>query len=104
MVMGDVVGRLWSARHAERLTGEKLLLIRPLALGAGGALRATTKLVVAVDRLGAGPGERVLIAHGSRVRDLTVGVGIPDKDVVIAIVDDHDLPVATGPGSGKGRS
>jgi microcompartment protein CcmK/EutM len=45
---------------------------------------------VAVDRLGAGPGDRVLTAHGSRVRDLTVGETVPLKDVVIAIVDGVD--------------
>ena len=43
--------------------------------------------VVAIDRLGAGPGDRVLIAHGTRVRDLTVGEAVPLKDIIIAIVD-----------------
>ena len=42
---------------------------------------------VAIDALGAGPGELVLVAHGSRVRDLTVGETACDKDIVIAIVD-----------------
>jgi hypothetical protein len=44
-------------------------------------------LIVAVDGLGAGPGERVIVAHGSRVRDLTVGPAVADKDIVVAIVD-----------------
>lgn len=43
--------------------------------------------IVAVDALGAGPGELVLVAHGSRCRDLTVGAAVAAKDVVIAIVD-----------------
>jgi microcompartment protein CcmK/EutM len=42
---------------------------------------------VALDRLGAGPGDRVLTAHGSRVRDLTLGETVPAKDLIIAIVD-----------------
>lgn len=46
--------------------------------------------MVAVDCLGAGPGDRVLVAHGSRVRDLTVGERVPLKDVIIAIVDGTD--------------
>jgi ethanolamine utilization protein EutN len=83
MLIGDVVGRMWAAQKAGGLTGQTLLLVRPL-----GASGASTRLIVAVDRLGAGPGERVIVAHGSRVRDLTVGVGVPDKDVVVAIVDD----------------
>jgi ethanolamine utilization protein EutN len=44
-------------------------------------------LVVAVDRLGAGVGDQVLVAHGSRVRDLTLGPLVPVKDVIVAIVD-----------------
>jgi ethanolamine utilization protein EutN len=47
--------------------------------------------VVAVDRLGAGPGDRVLVAHGSRVRDLTLGEAVPVKDVIVAIVDGVEL-------------
>ena len=50
------------------------------------AARATaahppTGLIVAVDGLDAGPGDRVIVAHGSRVRDLTVGEDVADKDV-----------------------
>jgi ethanolamine utilization protein EutN len=87
MVMGRVVGRLWAARKAAGLDGRKLLLVRPET--AGGA--ETTRLIVAVDGLDAGPGDRVIVARGSRVRDLTVGAEVADKDVVIAIVDGHQL-------------
>jgi ethanolamine utilization protein EutN len=87
MLMGRVVGRLWAVRQAAGLDGRKLLLIRPET--ASGA--ATTRLIVAVDGLDAGPGDRVIVAHGSRVRDLTAGAGVADKDVVIAIVDGHQV-------------
>jgi ethanolamine utilization protein EutN len=87
MLIGEVVGRLWAARRADTLAQQKLLLIRPLT--AAGAL--TRRLVVAVDGLEAGPGDRVIVAHGSRVRDITVGEGVADKDVVVGIVDDHVL-------------
>jgi ethanolamine utilization protein EutN len=87
MLMGRVVGRLWAARQAAGLDGRKLLLIRPET--ASGA--ETTRLIVAVDGLDAGPGDRVIVAHGSRVRDLTVGAAVADKDVVIAIVDGHQV-------------
>lgn len=42
---------------------------------------------VVVDRLGAGPGELVLVAHGSRCRDLTLDPRVPTKELVVAIVD-----------------
>jgi ethanolamine utilization protein EutN len=75
MRLARVIGAVWGARHAEGLDGAKLLI---------------TDRGVAIDRLGAGPGDRVLVAHGSRVRDLTVGEAVPLKDVVIAIVDGTD--------------
>jgi ethanolamine utilization protein EutN len=86
MLLGRVVGRLWAARQAEGLAGRKLLLIRPETAGG-----VSTRLVVAVDGLDAGPGDRVIVAHGSRVRDLTVGENVADKDVVIGIVDGHEM-------------
>jgi ethanolamine utilization protein EutN len=94
MLIGEVVGRLWASRQADGLAGRKLLLIRPLG---GNPPAAQAGLVVAVDGLGAGPGERVIVAHGSRVRDITVGEAVADKDIVVAIVDDLHLdPSAVG--------
>jgi ethanolamine utilization protein EutN len=91
MLIGEVVGRLWASRQAEGLGGRRLLLVRPLVGPTDGRAVPGPALVVAVDGLGAGPGERVLVAHGSRVRDLTVGPGVADKDIVVAIVDDFQI-------------
>ncbi len=89
MRLARVIGPLWGARHAAGLDGVKLLEVA--VLGAAGDARGETGArAVAVDGLGAGPGELVLIAHGSRVRDLTVGERVADKDVVVAIVDGVD--------------
>ena len=87
MILGRVVGRLWAARQAAGLNGRKLLLVRPeTATG-----DVSPRLIVAVDGLAAGPGDRVLVAHGSRVRDLTVGAEVADKDIVVGIVDDSAI-------------
>ena len=94
MIIGEVVGRLWASRQAETLAGQKLLLVRPLAARADDGTAPTRRLVVAVDGLDAGPGDRVIVAHGTRVRDITVGDGVADKDVVVAIVDDLHLASA----------
>jgi ethanolamine utilization protein EutN len=80
MLLGRVVGAVWGAKHASGLDGAKLLTIE----NANGAR------VTAIDRLGAGVGDRVLVAHGSRVRDLTVGETVALKDVVVAIIDGVD--------------
>ncbi|HTA21016.1 MAG TPA: EutN/CcmL family microcompartment protein [Polyangia bacterium] len=90
MVIGEVVGRLWASRQAGTLSGQKLLLVRPLtATGRG------TRLIVAVDALDAGPGDRVIVARGSRVRDVTVGETVAAKDVVVGIVDGSEPAIGS---------
>lgn len=86
MLLARVVGPVWGAQHASGLHGHKVLELRTVH---GGRL-------CAVDALGAGPGEWVLVAHGSRVRDLTVGATVAEKDIVIAIVDGLDCPGLSG--------
>jgi ethanolamine utilization protein EutN len=128
MLIGEVVGRLWASRQADGLAGRKLLLVRPLSgdgngggagdtTGLGGSTARAARggrpgLIVAVDGLGAGPGERVIVAHGSRVRDITVGETVADKDIVVAIVDDLHVdpwadrrvgPAASARATTKGR-
>ena len=103
MLIGEVIGRLWASRQADGLAGRKLLLVRPLGFAGrgGGGLPgvpvSSRGLIVAVDGLGAGPGERVIVAHGSRVRDLTVGAEVADKDVVVGIVDDLHIDEVAAP-------
>ena len=105
MRLARVIGQVWGARQAEHLGGHRLLRLQPLALPLtppdglaeqraplrAEQLAARGELLVAVDGLGAGPGELVLVAHGSRCRDLTVGDDVPTKEVVIAIVDDAEI-------------
>lgn len=89
MRLGRVVGAVWGAKHAAGLDGCKLLVVEDASGGR----------VTAIDKLGAGVGDRVLVAHGTRVRDLTVGETVALKDVVIAIVDGVDV-AADGAGVG----
>ena len=77
MLLARVVGPVWGARHADGLHGHKILEVET---------RSGAR-VCALDGLGAGPGEWVLVAHGSRVRDLTLGATAADKDIIVAIVD-----------------
>lgn len=80
MRLGTVIGPIWGSQHAAGLDGRKLLRV---ALDAGGE-------IVVVDDLRAGEGDRVLVAHGTRVRDLTVGERVADKDILLAIVDGEE--------------
>ena len=97
MILGKVIGAVWGAKEARLLDGMKLLEVRPVRLRRGEGVQEigadlpepdlAKGSVVAVDMLGAGIGEYVLIGHGSRIRDLTVGGAIPTKEVILAIVD-----------------
>jgi len=92
-----VIGSVWGGKEANSLAQEKLLRLQEVSFAAGsGTIEISTSapsapvksgILIALDQLGAGVGEYVLVAHGSRVRDLTVGSSLPVKDVVIAIVD-----------------
>jgi len=86
MRIAQVIGPVWGARHADGLHGRKIVRLQTLDGGT----------VCAVDALGAGPGEWVLYAHGSRVRDLTLGETVAEKDIVVAILDGAELAAASG--------
>ncbi len=58
-------------------------------LGSQGEAHGAPRVVV--DNLGAGPGELVLVAHGSRCRDIAVGAEVAAKELTVAIVDDFAM-------------
>lgn len=105
MYLGKVIGSIWGAKQAQEIEGLKLLQVRPVTLRPNaeredGQTRLTpeecdlsSQVIVAADTLGAGPGEYVLVALGSRVRDIVYNSRKPVKAVVVAIVDSADINV-----------
>jgi microcompartment protein CcmK/EutM len=87
MLLGRVIGTVVSTRKEEELNGLKLLLVR--AADAEG--KPTGSLVVAVDAVGAGPGEVVLYASGSSARQTRVTKDRPVDATIMAIVDSIEL-------------
>lgn len=92
MILARVEGALVATRKHDRMTGKKLLLVRPLTIDHPGAeeFKQSSSTLVAVDQLGAGEGQVVLVVQGSSAR-----LGMADKDspvdaVVIGIVDTVD--------------
>jgi ethanolamine utilization protein EutN len=83
MNLGKVVGTVVSTRKDEKLTGMKLQVVRQIGLD----LEETGSFVVAVDAVGAGPGEVVLYASGSSARQTTITQDRPADAVIMAIVD-----------------
>ncbi len=78
MLVGKVVGSVVSTRKNENLIGSKFMVVEPLA-----ELGNPDKKIVAVDNVGAGIGELVLVATGSAAR---IGCGMADAPVDAAIV------------------
>ena len=87
MILGRVIGTVWATRKDEQLVGMKLQLVRELDLD----LRPMPGFVVAVDSVGAGVGEVVLVAQGSSARQTTLTHNKPVDAVIVALVDKLDV-------------
>lgn len=84
MLLGRVVGEVWATRKDPRIDALKLLIVDPVDL----KLRSRGSAVIAVDAVGAGRGEIVLVAQGSSARQTDVTNNRPVDAVIMAIVDD----------------
>jgi len=89
MILGKVIGTVRSTKKDENLVGSKLLIVRQLSID----FKEKENFVVAVDSVGAGEGEIVLVATGSSARQTNNTKNRPVDAVVMAIVDKLDIPV-----------
>jgi microcompartment protein CcmK/EutM len=87
MLLGRVAGTLVSTRKDPSIEGIKLLLVR--TLDTDGV--ETGQSVVAMDAVGAGVDEVVLLAQGSSARQTEVTRDKPCDAVVMAIVDTWEV-------------
>lgn len=82
MIIGKVVGSVVSTRKNQNLVGNKFLIIDPLKC------MGEISRLVAIDNVGAGIGEIVLVATGSAAR---IGCNMDNSPVdaaIVGIVDD----------------
>lgn len=89
MILGKVIGTVWSTRKDENLVGAKFLIVRHIDLD----YKPKEATVIAVDSVGAGVGEIVLVAQGSSARQTTFTKNKPIDAVIMAIVDKLDISV-----------
>lgn len=83
MLAGKVVGSVVSTRKNEKLIGNKFMIVEIVD-----KMRAKEQQLIAVDNIGAGIGEYVLVAQGSAAR---VGCNMKDAPVdaaIVGIIDD----------------
>lgn len=87
MIIARVMGTVVCTQKEPKLEGAKLQLVAPLSLE---SLKVDGKPLVAVDAVGAGVGEVVLIAAGSSARQTASTLNTPVDAVIMAIVDTVD--------------
>lgn len=87
MIIARILGTVVSTQKDERLLGKKLLLVRPLNLdGTDGSGYS-----VAVDTVGAGFHERVLVVAGSSARLASGMKDVPVDAAIIGVIDHVDV-------------
>ena len=79
MIIARILGTIVSTQKDERLHGKKLLIVRPINVDGSDQ----NSYVVAVDTVGAGYHERVLVVAGSSAR---LAEGLKDTPVDAAII------------------
>jgi microcompartment protein CcmK/EutM len=89
MLIAKVTGSLVATEKVGSMVGYKLLMIEPYRLDpkGRGSLVTTGRQMVAVDTVGAGEGEMVLITQGSSARLTPETKSLPVDTVVIGIID-----------------
>ena len=87
MIIARILGTVVSTQKDQRLIGKKLLVVRPINLDGTDA----SGYVVAIDTVGAGFHERVLVVAGSSAR-LAEGLkDIPVDAAIIGVIDTVDV-------------
>jgi ethanolamine utilization protein EutN len=89
MFVAKVTGSLVSTQKVESMVGFKLLVVEPYRLEASQreSLTTTGRTFVAVDTIGAGAGDFVLITQGSSARLTPETKTLPIDTVIVGIID-----------------
>ena len=88
MFVAKVTGSLVSTQKTAAMVGHKLAVVEPYRLDeARRGLKSAGRTFVAVDTVGAGEGEFVLVTQGSSARLTPETKNLPVDTVIIGIVD-----------------
>jgi len=93
MFLARVIGSVVSTKKDSAMTGQKLLLLRPMLVDESdpSKFRPGQNTLVAVDSLGAGKDELVLFCQGSSARQATGLKSLPVDAAVVGIVDQVEV-------------
>jgi len=84
MLIAKVLGNLWATKKDERLNGYKLLVVQIKGSG-------SKETIVAVDTIGAGIGEDVLVVSGSMTRNILRDSNTPIDAAIVGIIDSMEV-------------
>ena len=87
MIIGRILGTVVSSQKDERLQGKKLLIVRPINLDGSDQ----SGYIVAVDTVGAGFHERVIVVGGSSARMAEGNKDCPIDSAIIGVIDTIDI-------------
>ncbi len=87
MRFGKVVGTVVATQKDERLHGKKLLIVKPINLDG----TDQSGYLVAVDTVGAGFHEKVLVVAGSSARLAEGNKDCPVDSAIVGVIDYIDL-------------
>ena len=88
MIIGRVVGNIVCTQKDESLLGKKMLLVQPVSPY---TLEDESSCVVALDAVGAGSGELVMVVGGSSSRNADGYSKVAVDQAIIGIVDLLDI-------------
>jgi ethanolamine utilization protein EutN len=89
--LARVTGHVVATQKDKTLNGQKLFVVEPLNVkyegAAPAALGNTGRAIVAIDSVGCGEGQLVLVVQGSSARMTEVTKNLPADAVIVGIVD-----------------
>ncbi|SKA72174.1 EutN/CcmL family microcompartment protein [Desulfobaculum bizertense] len=84
MIIAKVIGNVWATRKEDTLNGLKLMVVQRVDL----ADKAAHESFIAVDCVGAGIGEQVLVTTGSSARQALRNEQSPVDAAIVGIIDE----------------
>ena len=88
MILARVVGNVVATQKHDKFSGSKLLLVQPIDLDG----EDEGDEILAVDSVGAGAGETVLVVIEGRSASQTMGLSqAPANAAIVGIVDHFDI-------------
>ena len=88
MILGKVVGNVVCTQKDASLMGKKMLLVQPVQIA---TMKDEGSLLVALDSVGSGIGEIVLVVGGSSARNADGYAKVAVDQAIIGIVDFVDI-------------